>query len=98
MTRDLIINCWLTFLMIVNSMDSVHPSCHARVICRFLFESIEFMAPTPSFASFRLKAIIIGKISITLEMREFLPKLSSCNVPATQLMRDGQDDINYGLQ
>jgi hypothetical protein len=84
--------------MIVNSVDSVHPSCQARGICRFLFESIEFMAPTPLFASFRLKAIIIGKISITLEKREFLPQLSSCTVPASQLMRYGQDDINYGFQ
>ena len=97
MTRDIIIIHCLKFSMIVNSVDSVHPSCHGSVKCRPLFESIEFMAPTTSFASFRLKANIIGKISITLKKREFLPKLSSCTVPATQLMRDGHDDINDGF-
>jgi hypothetical protein len=55
------------------------------------------MEPNPSFASFRLKANIIGKISITLEKRESLPKLSSCTVPATQLMREDHDDINDGF-
>ena len=97
MTRDSIIIHWLKFSMIAKSVDSVHPSCHSSDMCRLLFESIEFMEPNPSFASFRLKANIIGKISITLEKRESLPKLSSCTVPATQLMREDHDDINDGF-